>query len=60
VAAWIGSLRALRRNAQEALDDGRHNFARRRELGQTLADANEDLDAKLVFKLADLPAVAGL
>ena len=45
---------------QQSLDDGQHRFAGRREAGQALAGAHEDLDAQLVLQLADLPAHARL
>jgi hypothetical protein len=45
---------------QQALHPGQHPLARRREAGQALARAHEDLHAQLVFQLADLAADAGL
>ncbi len=45
---------------QQAFDDRQHGRTRRRQPGQTLAGAHEDVDAELVFQLADLSADAGL
>jgi len=45
---------------QQALHNGQHGLARRREAREALAGAHEDLDAQLFLQLADLAAHARL
>ena len=45
---------------QQPLDDRQHRLPGRRQAGQPLARAVEELDAELVLELADLAADTGL